>query len=174
LRHRLAGALRGNVLIVGVGNTDRGDDGAGPLLIRLLEGRVGAQCLDAGVAPENFLEVIVRATPDTVLLIDAADFGGAPGEVGFYAAADIDAGGLSTHALSLSMMCGYLQARSPVRVWLLAIQPEQTDNDRLSDAVAGALQELADLVAELIPAGRASPACGTPSDRREKTNGSSV
>ena len=54
--------------IVGIGNRMKGDDAAGPMLIDLLDGRTKATCIDAGVAPENYLEKIVAAKPDVVLL----------------------------------------------------------------------------------------------------------
>lgn len=123
--HLLLSAFhRGKVCILGVGNRMKGDDGAGPVLIGRLSGRVSAECVDAGVAPENYLEKIVRMKPDTILVVDAMDFGGVPGEIRIFEPENIVGGGISTHALSLQMVCDYLKARIPVRIFLLGIQPE--------------------------------------------------
>ena len=47
IRTELSRRLKGKVLLIGTGNTLRGDDGIGPALIGLLEGKVKASLLDA-------------------------------------------------------------------------------------------------------------------------------
>ena len=163
MRAQLKKTLGNNPLILGVGNTARGDDGAGSLLVRKLTGRIEACCIDAGIAPENFLEKIVRKKPDTVLIVDAADFGGSPGEIRLLKPDQLASGGLSTHALSLQMACDYLQLSIPVEVHLLAIQPAQTNSGKLSGPVRASLDLLINLFMELVPkAGKkiARPASG--------------
>ena len=66
--------LRGKTVIVGMGNPLRGDDGFGPALIERLRGKVSATCIDAGIAPENYVGRIVKETPDTILLVDVASW----------------------------------------------------------------------------------------------------
>jgi hydrogenase 3 maturation protease len=163
LRHRLAELLRTNTLVLGVGNSLRGDDGVGPEAVRRLAGRIGAPCIDAGPAPENYLEKVARAGPDTVVIVDAADFGGRPGEVALYGADRIAAGGLSTHASSLRLVADYLAHRCGARVYLLAVQPERADGVGLSDAAGAALDRLVGLFLALSPGpgGRASAAATT-------------
>ena len=140
-----------NILILGVGNITRGDDGVGSLLVQNIAGRVEACCIDAGIAPENFLEKIVRKDPDTVLIVDAADFGGNPGEIRILEPDQLASGGLSTHALSLQMVCTYLKLRLPVEIHLLAIQPGQTNSEDLSGPVRASLDLLTDLFLEFLP-----------------------
>ena len=48
------------------------------------------------MAPENYLEKIVKTQPETVLFIDAINFNGDPGEVRIFNPEEIAAGGLST------------------------------------------------------------------------------
>ncbi|MFH1006988.1 MAG: hydrogenase 3 maturation endopeptidase HyCI [Candidatus Latescibacterota bacterium] len=151
LRAQLETILSSHPLILGVGNTARGDDGAGSLLVRKLTGRVEACCMDAGVAPENFLEKIVRKKPDTVLIVDVADFHGNPGEIRLLDPGQLASGGLSTHALSLQMACDYLQLNIPVEIHLLAIQPAQTGSGDLSEPVQASLDFLTNLFLELLP-----------------------
>lgn len=143
--------LSGNIVILGVGNIDKGDDGAGSTLVQEINGRVSATCIDAGVAPENFLEKIVSENPDTVVIVDAADFGAEPGEVRLFEPAQISQGAISTHALSLDTACDYLTNRMPVKVYLLAIQPERTASEGLSPAVQESLRSLEDRLRELLP-----------------------
>jgi len=150
LRTSLQTLLRGRVCIVGVGNRQRGDDGAGPRLID--ERRPGTRgvWLDAGVAPENFLEPIVRTNPETILIVDAVAFGGIPGELRLIKTTAIDMVAISTHAGSLSMLSEYLSARTKARIQIMAIQPERTDGDGLSQAVEKSVLELATMLSVLL------------------------
>ena len=137
--------------IVGVGNRMRGDDGAGPALIDLVRGKVNAACFDAGTAPENFLEKIVKTGADTVLVIDCMEFSAAPGSIRVFDPADLSGGGLSTHALSLQMMCDYLSERSDITVHLVGIQPKRVKlGEELSNAADNAVRCLADILAEMF------------------------
>ena len=136
--------LKGKVCVVGIGNRLKGDDAAGPELIDRLTGRSRFHCLDTGVAPENYLEKIVQIKPDTILLVDAMDFGGEAGSCRLFSADQITGGGLSSHALSLRMTCDYLQQRISARIFVLGIQPAQVNlNGPLSAAVGVAVEKLA-------------------------------
>jgi len=136
--------LKGKVCVVGIGNRLKGDDAAGPELIDRLSGHSRFQCLDTGVAPENYLEKIVRIAPDTILLVDAMDYGGEAGSFRLFAADQITGGALSSHALSLRMTCDYLQQRIAVNIFILGIQPAQLNmNSPLSAAVGAAVEKLA-------------------------------
>jgi hydrogenase maturation protease len=101
--------------------------------------------VDAGVAPENHLEKVVAARPDTLLLVDAADWGGRPGSLRLLAPDASGVGGLSTHALSLDLVAAYWAERLPaVRIHLLAIQPAALEWEAgLSPAVAKTVERLA-------------------------------
>lgn len=136
--------LKGRVCVLGVGNRIRGDDAVGSLLIDRVSPRSSFECVDAGCAPENHLERVVRYNPDTLLIVDAVDFDGRPGELRLFSHNDIGEGGLSTHALSLGMTCDYIRARGCLcQVHLLGIQPADTGLDQpLSPAVREALESL--------------------------------
>ena len=136
--------LKGKICVIGIGNRLKGDDAAGPELIGRITGRSRFHCLDTGVAPENYLEKIVRIKPDTILLVDAMDFGGEAGDSRLFSADQITGGGLSSHALSLRMTCDYLQQRISAHIFILGIQPSQVNmNSPLSEAVRAAVEKLA-------------------------------
>jgi len=136
--------LKGKVCVVGIGNRWKGDDAAGPELIDRLAGHCRFHCLDAGVAPENYLEKIVKIAPATILLVDAMDFGGEAGAWRLFPANLVAGGGLSSHALSLRMTCDYLCQRMPVRIFILGIQPARVAmNEPLSGVVRTAIDNLA-------------------------------
>ena len=147
----LKNLLKGKVLILGVGNRMKGDDGAGPAVVDKIAGRISADCFDAGVAPENYLEKVAGLKPDTVLLVDAVSFGGKPGEIRLIAPEQIVAGGLSTHVPSLQMAAEYLKARISATTLIAGIQPESLKlGDGLSEAVSKAVDSLADALLEVL------------------------
>ncbi len=148
---RLGEIVFGRVCVVGIGNRLAGDDGAGSALAERLAGRVAGCVIDAGIAPENHLEPVVRDEPDSILLVDAVDFGGDPGSVRILDARALGAGGLSTHATSLGAICDYLGARSAARAVLIGIQPGRLRlGAGLSDEVSRAVEALAGHIAALV------------------------
>ncbi len=148
---RLEELVFGRVCVVGIGNRLAHDDGAGCAVAERLAGRVAGRVIDAGVAPENHLEPIVRAEPDTILLVDAVDFGGEPGGVRVLDPKETAAGGLSTHATSLGMVREYLSARSEARVLLVGIQPGRLGlGGGLSPEVARSVEAVVRRVVDLL------------------------
>ncbi len=143
--------LVGRVCIVGVGNRGRGDDGAGPRVIDARRGGTRGVWIDAGMAPENYLEPIARSSPDTVLIVDAVAFGGIPGECRLMNVEVMDTVALSTHAGSLAMLGEYLSARTRARIQVLGIQPESIDaREGLSHSVGESVREVAAMLSDLL------------------------
>ncbi len=138
--------------MVGIGNPLKGDDGAGPEVIRQLRGRTRAACIDAGVAPENHVERISRMAPEVILLIDLLDFGEAPGRMCLAEGSRAGGGGLSSHALSLHVLADYFKSRIGLEPLLLGIQPASVALEHpLSEPVAAAVRRIADCIAATLP-----------------------
>jgi hydrogenase 3 maturation protease len=134
---------RDRVCILGIGNRERGDDAAGSLLAESLQRRSRAVAIDAGAVPENYLGKVVRVDPDVILVVDAMDFGAAPGTVARIDSDRLATVGLSTHALSLAMAVEYLSRCSRAHVVVIGIQPARLGpGPGVSQAVAGALASL--------------------------------
>jgi hydrogenase 3 maturation protease len=138
------------VAVLGFGNRLWRDDGAGSVLAeRLADSQPAASVFDGGMVPENHLERIAKATPDTVLLVDAADFGGQPGDVRCFTGDELALVGLSTHAGSPRMLAAYLEARTGAAVTLLAIQPgDVSSGHELSGPVEAAISQLVESLGE--------------------------
>ena len=151
IERQLGEMLVGHVCVVGVGNRHRRDDAAGPQVIDLRRPETSGVWIDAGVAPENHLELIVRAKPDTVLLVDAVDFGGRPGDCKITDINALETAAISTHAGSLRLLGEYLSIRSGVRPWVLAIQPRRIEvGEGLSEPVASTVGRIAALLSDLL------------------------
>ena len=143
----LKGLAGGKVVVVGIGNTLRADDGAGSLVAERLRERYPDVVFDAAQAPENYLAPIRRADPDVVVLVDAADFGGSPGEVRAATAEDVEGLMMGTHAAPLSMFMRVLKDETGADVRLLAVQAATTtlgaDMTReVTDAVENLVSQL--------------------------------
>lgn len=93
--------LKGNVVMVGVGNPLRGDDAVGPALVERLYGKIEADLLDVGEVPESYLSRITDLQPDTVLILDAVDVGAKPGSLAIIETSDLGNLNLSTHKMGL-------------------------------------------------------------------------
>ena len=113
-------------LVLTVGNSLMGDDGAGVLLAQMLaeEPVDGWQALNGGSAPENVLHRVRELAPERVLVVDAAEMDLPPGTVCRIQDEQLeDPFFMTTHALPLSYLIQSLRTFVP-QVDLLGIQPE--------------------------------------------------
>ena len=148
----LRSRLRGKVLLVGIGNTLRGDDGAGPAIVDLLDGKVNAGLLDAGEVPESYFDRILAAQADTIVLVDAADFGARPGDLAVLETEDAAGCALSTHQMPLDLFFRHLKERSRAGMFALGIQPGRLGlGEPMSPAVADSVRAIAQLLEALLP-----------------------
>jgi hydrogenase 3 maturation protease len=137
------------VAVVGVGNTLRGDDGAGILVVRALAARLpnapDVLLIDGSTAPENFTGPLRRFRPDLVIEIDAAHLDQPPGTVAWVDWRDADGMSASTHTLPPSVLATFLSAELGCRMSLLGIQPATLEMGcGLSPEVAEAVEGLAE------------------------------
>jgi len=146
------GSLGGRkAIILGVGNSLKGDDGAGPRVCELLRGETSAEVIDAGTVPENYIQKIVGKGPEVLLVVDAVDFGGQAGALRVLRPEQLDSVVISTHTLSprvfVDMICGQID----VGVYFIGVQPAQVGlGEEMSGAVADSVNELADILAEIF------------------------
>lgn len=141
--------LQGKVVIVGIGNIMKGDDGFGPALIDKLKGRIKAECIDAGTAPENYLGKIAKLDPETVLFVDAAYVGGEPGKYQVLRGEELLKTGFTTHDISPKMLMDYLAEETRASIFLLGVQPERISlGDEMSAPMKNALNEITKLIEE--------------------------
>lgn len=158
LAEELERRLKGKVLLIGAGNTLRGDDGAGPAVIAMLEGSVSASLLDVGETPESYCGKILETRPDAIVFIDAADFGASPGEVAFLETDDMAGCGLSTHQMPIELFFRYLRAETGADMFGIGIQPAETGfGEPMSPPVSETVGALAELLQSLLPRAPLAP-----------------
>jgi hydrogenase maturation protease len=78
-----------------------------------------------GTAPDRYTRQLRDAGFDTVLFLDAVEFGAAPGSVALFNSGEMRARfpQVSTHKLSLGLLAQLIEANGRTRVWLLGVQP---------------------------------------------------
>jgi len=152
--------LRGRVVVLGIGNPLRGDDGAGSRVAALLleplpgearAGKVSFTVISAGEVPESFLGPVVAARPDTVLLVDAGEMGAPPGSVALLEVEDLPEGPLFTHRTPLRLLAGVLRWETGADVFLLAIQPRHLE---WGEAMSSEVEEATRMVSLILGSAR--------------------
>ena len=156
----LAGGLRdyfgdgeNRIVLVGVGNPMRADDGVGSKIIELLQERrlENVMLINAETMPEAFTGKVEKYKPTHVMLIDAANFRGQVGETRLITGAQIGGQALSTHSLPLSLFISYLENSIDVPVILLGIQPKTIDFDMpMSQEIEEAAVSIADTLIQIL------------------------
>jgi len=134
----------GTTLIITVGNTLRSDDGVGPFIAsRLSRIKEGYQLMDVGDRPEDCLDEALATRPVKTVMIDAADFGGQPGEIRVIPRELIPETTLSTHTFPLPVIAALLEEDTGSRVLFIGIQPVRvTLGEGLSSPVRAAAGEI--------------------------------
>jgi hydrogenase 3 maturation protease len=149
--------LRGSkTVIVGIGNTLKGDDGAGPLVCeQLRHAGVGTELIDAGTVPENYIQPIIKKAPQNLLIIDAIDFGASPGTISIFEPEQLSSLVFSTHILSPRLFVDMVCSALKVDVYFVGIQPAQTKlGQSVSAEVSRAVQWLVHTLTEIFPPGK--------------------
>jgi hydrogenase 3 maturation protease len=83
LNEEVLSALRpeGRTVMITIGNSLRADDGVGPFIGRRIADQKDFLVLNALMNPEDIVEDAIAYRPGKIVVIDAADFGGSPGEI---------------------------------------------------------------------------------------------
>ena len=148
----LRSRLKGRVLLIGAGNTLRGDDGAGPALIDLLEGTVNAALLDVGEVPESYFGRILDCNADTIVFLDAANFNAAPGDVALIEVEDIAGCSVSTHQITVDLFFRYIMQNSSADLFAIGIQPASIGfGEPMCPEVEQSVRVLAELLRGILP-----------------------
>ena len=146
-----------HTLIITVGNCFRADDGVGPYIASGLKQNAKLSVIDTGYTPENIIDQVVklfaqhptlsdrsvRASAQRIIFIDAADFGGAPGELRLIDAEHIPESSLSTHSMPLSVVSRILYEDTKAKIYFIGVQPKSVEyKEGLSKKVKSAADAL--------------------------------
>jgi hydrogenase maturation protease len=160
------------VLIAGVGNVLRGDDGFGIEALRLLQRKVkieGVEFFESGIAGISLVQRLMDGF-DALIIVDALERGGAPGQVyvlqpelGSLDKENANSNTVDLHQADLEgvLRLGNALRVVPQRVWIVGCQAVGCDDlgAPLSESVAQAIPIVAERVQEIIENLIGAPTC---------------
>ena len=143
------------LIVLGVGNELKSDDGVGPFIIKKLkEDNIENKNLlfiDGKTVPENFTGKIRKEKPTHLIIVDACLMDLQPGDmqiVNKYEFANI---GISTHSMSLSFFVRYLEKDTDFGIIFVGIEPETMDwGERPTPKVENAANEFIEILKGII------------------------
>ena len=144
LKQWLAGMTE--LVILGVGNNIRGDDGTGPYCADTLKkkiNRANINIINTGEVIENYTGEIRNFNPTHVLIIDVAAGGFNPGTIFIVDKTRISDEDVSTHRMPLSMAIRFIEESIGSKVFMLGIEPESTEFNK---PISNAVKQSADIV----------------------------
>lgn len=128
LQNKLKDAER--IAILGIGSEVRGDDAAGMVVARRLEGHIKDKKIKylkvflGATAPENLTGEIKRFKPTHLLMIDAVDINQKAGAVRVIDSYVELGASFSTHKMPIHIMKDYLYQSIGCKSIIIGIQPE--------------------------------------------------
>ena len=138
--------MKGRVVIVGLGDRMKGDDAAGCVAADILQKEIrrrDIRIINAENAMENYLGTIEKFKPDTVIIIDAADFGGKPGQTRILEPEQLRETTTSTHTFSLPLIIKHIRSETGAECTIIGIQPKTTElSEGLSPEVQSSVSML--------------------------------
>jgi hydrogenase 3 maturation protease len=113
-------------VVLCIGNRDGGDDAIGPFIADKLKDYNSEEliCIDAGIAPENFTDVVKGHHPERLIIVDAIEMNINAGEIRRVAPEKIGLMHISTHGIPLSVLIKYFN-QYVKNIMLIGIQPSQ-------------------------------------------------
>ena len=145
--------LKGSkTIIVGIGNTLRADDGAGSLVCeRLANANISAEVIDAATVPENYIQKIIKKSPENLLIIDAIDFAAEPGMVKLFKSCQLNSMVISTHMLSPRIFVDMIQKSIKVNVYIIGIQPARIETGGpVSEQITQAVTKVSEILCKIF------------------------
>ncbi len=101
------------------------------------------QIINAGLHPESIVDRVHGLKPAKVIIVDAADFGAAAGQVSVIPQEAIPQSAMSTHMIPMSVVAKLIQMDTAADIVFIGIQPgDVAYGQGLSDEVKASAEEL--------------------------------
>lgn len=139
------------LIVLGVGNILKGDDGVGSILASELKKEFPDIVYDCGVSPENYISKCANSEAKNVLIVDALAFGGKPGEIIFTTGENIKKVPIpTTHGPTLQLVIEILRSMGK-GIYILGIEPKSCEMDKpLSEEVKEAYENLVRILRDVL------------------------
>ena len=131
--------------LLGIGHPLRSDDGAGSFIAQHFKD-IDWIVVDGKSAPENFVSVIKRSSPELLVIVDSVEMNLTAGSIRIIPLKKIVSFQLSTHYLSLSYFIEYVSPYCQ-KIILIGIQPFSI---KMGEKLSKPVLEACYLVMELL------------------------
>ncbi len=141
----------GRVYVLGLGNTDRADDGAGVLVSLALKKRFPSFSYSEHDGVEGtVLDISEKKEDATIVFVDAADMGLEPGSIKVIPKDRIKETEITTHRVAVALMASILE-RSGKKAAVVCIQPERIEfMGKVSKPVRVSVQKVVNVLLGLM------------------------
>ena len=143
------------LIVLGIGNEVKSDDGVGPAIIKKLKAEnienKNLLFIDSKTVPENFTGKIRKENPTHLIIVDACLMDLKPGDMKLVNRYDFVNIGISTHSMSLSFFVKFLEKDSDIKITFVGIEPQTMEmGDTLSENVEKAACEFIEILKGII------------------------
>ncbi len=124
--------IKMKILLCGMGNRLRGDDGFGPYIVENIQETNNIKKIDCGIYPENYLNKIIVFNSDLIIFFDTIKNEGI--ERILLKNEEIIENtpiSVSTHNLPFSSIYDYIKDNSKAHLWFVGVKPHSYE--RMSD-----------------------------------------
>lgn len=120
-----------NLVVIGMGNELRGDDSVGIVVVRMLKPHINKKLriFEGYTTPEVFISPTCSTKPSHVLIVDAAEIKGKPGEWRLLLSSELNGSLLTTHSIPPTEIASNIEQRCNAKVAFIGIQPLKRDVD---------------------------------------------
>ena len=136
------------IILIGVGNPIRGDDLVGVKIARELKSKLKIKKFKILIVEDrvDLIPSFLRGlNPGLILIFDAADFGGKPGEIKIMSPAEFSGKTISTHELPLDLMLRLAEVSAPA--YVVGIQ---ISNLRIGETMNSLVEKAAEEIVEFL------------------------
>jgi hydrogenase maturation protease len=138
----------GRRVVITIGNPLRADDGVGPFIGEQVLDQDGLLVLNALMNPEDIVEDAIEYKPEKMIVIDAADFGGEPGEIRIIPLDRLQHYTvLSTHQFPVHVPLNIVKEETDATLVILGIQPASVE---FGDPISEEVRQTAQLIIECL------------------------
>jgi hydrogenase 3 maturation protease len=131
------------ILLAGVGNVLRSDDGIGVYIVSGIDGHDNLSKLLVEVSIENYINKINSIAPDILVIADCIDFNREPGFADIIPVEQTREFNISSHNITLKRVSEFLK----MKVYALGVQPASL---RVGENLTPVVKESADKIIEII------------------------
>ncbi len=141
----------GKIVILGIGNEIKGDDGLGPNIVwklnDLFEKNDDVIVFDGGTVPENYTSLIRNEEPTHIILVDAVEMKKEPGHIRVVQKDEIAKYNISTHAMPISFLIKFMETTIGARIILVGMQPK---NMELAEGISKEVEKSIEIVVNTL------------------------